>query len=160
MSLCEVDGSLIQDLLKNPFSRRTLMEKLKIIEDGDHAHLYPSLRVYIMTKMTLTLRIFGFCSINKLFWWPCFLFSKSDNAWSLGGFDNLNLILHRKTQIFCITSAGHTYLLHFGHQRTDEIFNNQLKFNKSKHNIKVCKAKKFGMINQCVLPGGKSGTTF
>jgi hypothetical protein len=34
MILSEVDESVAQDLIKIPFSRRTLTEKLKIIKDG------------------------------------------------------------------------------------------------------------------------------
>jgi uncharacterized protein (DUF2249 family) len=59
MSLC-ADKSVIQDLLEKPFSMRTSTEKLKIINDGDPAHLYPTLNVYIETKETLTLGVSRF----------------------------------------------------------------------------------------------------
>jgi hypothetical protein len=74
--------------------------------------------------------------MNKLFCWPCLLFSESYNAWSSGNLTtSKSYTLHtEKTQIFCNTFAAHTGLLRFGHQTTDKALDKQLQFNKSEHN--------------------------
>jgi hypothetical protein len=65
------------------------------------------------------------------------LLSKSDSAWSLRGYDNLNnlqTLTHIHTQIkrnFC-----NAFALHFGHQRIDDVLDSQLKFDNPKHTKK------------------------
>lgn len=151
--MCEDDKSVIQDLLEMPFSRRSVAEKLKIIKDGRPCPPLRNLKSVHKDKRDTYTRNFqvsqydlypwlcGCKNLNKLFCWPCLLFSKGDSAWSSGGFDKLNSLCtsqkkHRSsaTHLQCTLD-----LLHFRQQRTDETLDSQRKFRNSKHNKIVCK---------------------
>ena len=153
MDVCEGDKSVIQDLLETPFSRRSLVEKLKIIKNGRPCPPLCNLKSVHKDKRDTYTRNFqvsqydlypwlcGCKNLNKLFCWPCLLFSKGDSAWSSAGFDKLNSLCtsqkkHRSsaTHLQCTLD-----LLHFRQQRTDETLDSQRKFRNSKHNKMVCK---------------------
>ena len=153
MDVCEGDKSVIQDLLETPFSRRSLAEKLKIIKNGRPCPPLCNLRSVHKDKRDTYTRNFqvsqydlypwlcGCKNLNKLFCWPCLLFSKGDSAWSSAGFDKLNSLCtsqkkHRSsaTHLQCTLD-----LLHFRQQRTDETLDSQRKFRNLKHNKMVCK---------------------
>lgn len=153
MDVCEGDKSVIQDLLETPFSRRSLAEKVKIIKNGRPCPQLCNLKSVHKDKRDTYTRNFqvsqydlypwlcGCKNLNKLFCWPCLLFSKGDSAWSSAGFDKLNSLCtsqkkHRSsaTHLQCTLD-----LLHFRQQRTDETLDSQRKFRNSKHNKMVCK---------------------
>lgn len=153
MDVCKGDKSVIQDLLETPFSRRSIAEKLKIIKNGRPCPPLRNLKSVHKDKRDTYTRNFqvsqydlypwlcGCKNLNKLFCWPCLLFSKGDSAWSSAGFDKLNSLCtsqkkHRSsaTHLQCTLD-----LLHFRQQRTNETLDSQRKFRNSKHNKIVCK---------------------
>ena len=153
MDVCESDKSVIQDLLETPFSRRSLGKKLKIIKNWCPCPLLCNLRIvnkdkrdtytrnFQVSQYDLYQRLCGFKKLNKLFCWPCLLFSKGDNAWSSAGFFKLkSLCTSQKKRR---SSATHLQcsldLLHFRQQRTDETLDCQRIFSNLKHNKIVCK---------------------
>ena len=74
---------------------------------------------------------------NRLFCYPCLLFSTSDNVWTKPGFCDLknlpkSLSKHEKSNIHIQSS-----LKTFGTSRIDLALNEQQRFNVSLHNSKV-----------------------
>jgi hypothetical protein len=61
-NLCEVDKSVIQDLLEKPFSRTTFWKKLKIIKDERPSSPLSSLK-NVHTDKKDTLGMFRFCNM-------------------------------------------------------------------------------------------------
>lgn len=99
--MATTDCCMTDFLLKNPFSRLTFPNKLKIIEsgraqpkliinckrkDGNSYHFHESL--YDKFKWMC-----GSCKLNKMFCFPCLLFSNFDSVWNKTGFSDMgNLV--------------------------------------------------------------------
>ena len=140
--MIEESGShcVIASILQSPFSRRTIDEKTNILEK---ARPMPNLVTNLSTKNTNIIRPFnvlnyekhewlsGCSELNKLFCWPCLLFSlpKESSAGSKTGFSDLN---HLSASISrpekCKT---------FGKVRVDYLLDHQKKITISNHNETV-----------------------
>ncbi|XP_066981403.1 zinc finger MYM-type protein 1-like [Macrobrachium rosenbergii] len=100
----EEDICLVNELLEKPFWRRSVPEKIYIIRMCRPCPPLPGLTKKHKEKNKEYMRHFNFAQyetthwltgspkLNKLFCWPCLLFSNEDNIWSNAGFDNLNTL--------------------------------------------------------------------
>ncbi|KAJ4433006.1 hypothetical protein ANN_15263 [Periplaneta americana] len=85
--------------------------------------------------------IAGSAKLNKLFCWPCLMFSKEETVWSKNGYDNLNNLhnainKHEKSQahIFSVLQFKS-----FGSSRIDVQLDSQLRVSVEQHNEMVRK---------------------
>jgi len=95
MVIVETEYCVISDLISKPFS-----EKNEIIKIGRPCPVIPNLtsvhkdkkREYIRHFNTLQydniIWLTGSSVLNKLYCWPCLLFSTENGVWSKVGFDN------------------------------------------------------------------------
>ena len=76
---------------------------------------------------------------NRLFCYPCLLFSTSDNVWTKTGFCDLKNLPRSlsKHEIFNIHIQSQIFLKTFGTSRIDLALNEQQRLNVSLHNSKV-----------------------
>lgn len=144
---------VISDLISTPFSRRHFPEKSEIIKTGRPCPAIPNLtsvhkdkkREYIRhfntSQYENTIWLTGSCVLNKLYCWPCLLFSTENGVWSKVGFDNLNTLTlaisrHEKSinHIKCFLQINT-----FGRNRIDHLLDEQKKTSDSIHNEKVKK---------------------
>lgn len=87
----------------------------------------------------------GSHSLQKLFCWPCLLFSKyKSNVWVSNGFSNLSGLSksakaheNSESHLQCVMD-----LYSFGKQRVDEALDETLKVNNSRHNQRVKENRK------------------
>lgn len=152
MAVVEVECA-ISDLISKPFSRRSFSEKSEIIKKGKPCPLIPNLtsvhkdkkREYIRhfntSQYDNTIGLTGSCVLNKLYCWPCLLFSTENGVWSKVGFDNLNSLTlaicrHEKSinHIKCFLQINT-----FGRNRIDHLLDEQKKTSDLMHNEKVKK---------------------
>ena len=147
------DACVIDDLLLNPFSRRSIDEKKDIVRKGKPCPRLQNLKTKHKEKNKEYVRSFNTChytkihwltgceKINKLFCWPCLLFSSDQGVWSHIGFDNLNTLTLATTRHE--KSANHIkcflQLNAFGRTRIDHQLDEQKRINDMLHNEKVKK---------------------
>lgn len=103
MAIVETEYCVISDLISKLFSRRFFSKKNEIIKTGRPSPVIPNLtsvhkdkkREYIrhfITDDDNTIWLTGSSVLNKLYCWPCLLFSTENGVWSKVGFDNLNTL--------------------------------------------------------------------
>lgn len=99
---------IICKLRVKPFNRHSFPEKLKIIQDGAPKPPLPELRSTHEDKKGKYIRNFQITQYklhswmcgcdkknqNRLYCWPCILFSKTKNIWNSDGASNLNSLGH------------------------------------------------------------------
>ncbi|XP_067135315.1 zinc finger MYM-type protein 1-like [Centruroides vittatus] len=148
------ESCIISDLLQKPFSRRNAAEKIEIVRNNRPCPEIPNLTSNHKDKNGKYVRHFkisqyvnipwlaGSKKLNKLFCWPCLLFSTDNGVWSKNGFVNLNCLSvavsrHEKSvshlksfislNIFGRTSINHQLN---EHQRiSDQMHNEKVKKN-------------------------------
>jgi hypothetical protein len=144
---------VLDDIAKKKFCSLSFSEKLSIVSNGKPCPELPLLKTVHKTKTEVYTRHFstahyksvdwltGCEKRNKLFCWPCFLFSSESNVWSRNGFDDLKhfstaVQRHEKTKshVQCFFQ-----LKMFGRQRVDVLLNDQLDKSISQHNELVKK---------------------
>lgn len=157
---------VISELLSKPFSRRNIYEQNAIIDAGRPCPMIlnfksiPMFRnkkfvsyAYFNTSLyNNTIWLTGSSVLNKLYCWPCLLFSTENSVWSKRGVDNLNLLkpairYHEKSiiHIRCflkMTAFGrnpidHLHLLDEQRRRSHFMHNENVKKNREilKHMI-------------------------
>ncbi|KAJ4449671.1 hypothetical protein ANN_01075 [Periplaneta americana] len=143
----------IEQLLKHPFRLHSLQEKLNIILSDRPCPEMPTLfaahkdkgkdytRHFQASRYQKTQWIAGSAKLNKLFCWPCLMFSKEETVWSKNGYDNLNNLhnainKHEKSQthIFSVLQFKS-----FGSSRIDVQLDSQLHVSVEQHNEMVRK---------------------
>jgi hypothetical protein len=148
------DTCIIDELLLNPFSRRSIEDKNDIIRKGKPCPALLTLKTKHKEKNREYVRSFNTCyytkihwltgceKLKKLFCWPCLLFSNDQGAWSRIGFDNLNTLTgattrHEKSatnHIKCFLQLNA-----FGRTRIDHQLDEQKRISDMLHNEKVKK---------------------
>lgn len=169
-SLC---GCAIEHLKQNTFSSLSFEEKSKIIATGKPT---PELHIECHSKGKKNfIRHFraqiyenvpwisGCRNTNKLFCWPCLLFSKEKSVWTQGGFDDLHNI--HKAQARHETSVSHILSLKnfklFGKQRIECSLSEQFRLSVQRHNVEVSKNRDMlTHIIRVVCLLGKLGLAF
>lgn len=145
--------SVIEDLLKKSFSSRVFADKMQIWMNGRPTPLLANLvtekkhkcdrksytRHFMHSNYDKLEWITGCANLNKLFCWPCLLFSKVKNIWTKGGYADLN---H-----FSISAQRHEKsnehihnvlkLKMFGKQTIDPLLDSAGHDSISRHNEKV-----------------------
>ncbi|KAF0715097.1 zinc finger MYM-type protein 1-like [Aphis craccivora] len=153
MATVEIEYCVISDLISKPFSRRSFSEKNEIIKIGRPCPIIPNLtsvhkdkkREYIRhfntSQYDNTIWLTGSSVLNKLYCWPCLLFSTENGVWSKVGFDNLNTLTvaicrHEKSinHLKCFLQINT-----FGRNRIDHLLDEQKKTCDLMHNEKVKK---------------------
>lgn len=143
----------IDDILKNGFSCRSFEEKLKIVTNGRPCPPLPNLTTKHKGKKEEYTRHFSVSSfnsipwltgcekLNKLFCWPCILFSKEKSVWTKTGFSDLSHLSSAQQRHERSQSHVESFLKckMFGKQRIDVLIDSQHKDNISKHNELVKK---------------------
>lgn len=97
-----METCIIEELLKTSFSNKSFQDKLAIIKNGRPLPKLPNLstlytdknrsftRHFTEANYEKTVWLTGCSNMNKLFCWPCLLFSTEKSVWSSGGFCDLN----------------------------------------------------------------------
>lgn len=143
-TICEC---AIEKLFLKPFSSLNFDEKKSIIELGRPTPKLPDLTTksknYVRTfkyEYYSTYKWLSGCKkTNKLYCWPCVIFSREENVWSKHGFNDLNNFHHLKSRheaaknhIQCLID-----LTKFGKIRIDTCLSEAFRKNIEKHNITV-----------------------
>lgn len=146
----EVNAS-VKNLLEKPFSMRTLQEKLEVVRKGRPKPPLPNLVSEHKGKKDCYIRHFsisqyesvewltGCPDSNKLFCWPCLLFSREKSSWNKHGFSDLNHLSvgqqrHSKSQTHI---QSFLQLKMFGKDRVDILLSEQHRSYISQHNEQV-----------------------
>ena len=139
---------IIEDVIIKPFYRRDFTEKISIKERGRPTPQLPSLSVLCKDRNREYTRHFcatnyvkhkwltGCPNLNKLFCWPCLLFSNENTVWSKEGFSNIAALAfsvnrHEKTKSHISSAFA---LCNFGNSRIDLQLDTQKSLGISKHN--------------------------
>ncbi|XP_022160087.1 zinc finger MYM-type protein 1-like [Myzus persicae] len=147
------NNCLIEHLLENEFHLKNVDEKLTIVKNGRPCPEIPKLtsnhkeknKVYIrhfnISNYLNTPWLTGSAKLNKLFCWPCVLFTREKNVWSHSGFVNLNNLTngiqkHERSQTH-ISSV--LKLKMFGKSRIDLQLDEQRRSDVIRHNELVKK---------------------
>lgn len=146
------ETSVIDELKILPFSRRSTGEKESILEVGRPTPLLPKLiqkgggakpfkRNFNENYYEKFEWICGCNHVNKLFCWPCLLFTntKDHSVWVRNGFSDLK---HLTTAIdkhaaSMVHISNFLSLKSFGRVRIDELLDNSRKITVNQHNQKV-----------------------
>uniref|UniRef100_A0A2S2R3T5 Uncharacterized protein n=1 Tax=Sipha flava TaxID=143950 RepID=A0A2S2R3T5_9HEMI len=100
------NNCLIKHLLENEFNLKNVDEKLTIVKNGRPCPKIPKLTSYLKEKNKVyicyfnisnyfnTLWLAGSAKLNKIFYWPCVLFTREKNVWSHSGFVNFNNLIN------------------------------------------------------------------
>ena len=120
----DAEGCIIEVLLKNPFSRFSHLEKTEIKKvDRPMPDLSSKLTCEIKVKQKTSVRHFqksyydnhkwlcACVTMNKMFCWPCLLFSNDKTVWRTTGYNNLNNFFnaaakHEKSQTHIFSNVA------------------------------------------------------
>lgn len=144
---------IIDDLLLNTFSSKTFEEKLQIVTNGRPCPKLLGLTTKHKGKKEEYIRHFsdtqynaipwltGSEKLNKLFCWPCLLFSSEKGVWTKTGFSDLSHLSvaqqrHERSQAHVESFLKYKM---FGKQRIDVLIDSQHKANITQHNELVKK---------------------
>ena len=163
------DNCVIVNLVNRPFGSLCIQDKFKIINAGK-----PRPQLNLTSKTKTYTRHFndrlyditwlcGSRQLNKLFCWPCLLFSKEKNVWNTGGFSDLNNL--HKAEKRHKSSFNHMLcskeLQLFGRNRIENSFSNQYQLAVEKHNEIVKQNRKIvGHLIKAVCFLGSQGLAF
>ena len=138
---------VIEKLLLKPFGSLRFDNKKNIIEEGIPTPKLPDLitksKTYVRTfkyEYYSTIKWLSGCKkTNKLYCWPCVIFSREENVWTKHGFNDLNNFHHlksrheaNKSHIQCLIS-----LTKFGKTRIETCLSEAFRQNIEKHNMTV-----------------------
>lgn len=148
---------VISELLAKPFSSKSINEKTDIISKGRPRPSMPALSTQHKEKNRKYVRHFnvsiydnitwlaGSASLNKIFCWPCLLFSTDRvTVWTKSGFNDLNHLntacsKHEKSQNHI---RSFLQLTSFGRTRIDHQLSEQKRICDLLHNEKVKKNRR------------------
>lgn len=141
-------GCSIENLIENSFSLLKVEEKTQLIKNGRPVPELPNL-ITINKNFTIHFKssnykekpwLCGCPLINKLFCWPCLLFSRQNekSIWT-SGFNDLNhltaaMTKHQTSQVHITNTLT---LKTFGNVRVDLLLDEQKRISLSRHNEQV-----------------------
>ena len=153
-SACEC---AIEALLKNSFSSLSFADKLSIVQkDKPKATLEnlnrqcqykgrKSFTRHFNVKYYETVPwLCGCNNLNKLYCWPCLLFSQEKNVWNHGGFDDLNNLhkAQRRHRLSYNHITSLKQLKSFGKERIEACLSKQFQLSIDAYNEKVKKNRR------------------
>ncbi|CAH1110586.1 unnamed protein product [Psylliodes chrysocephalus] len=134
---------VIDQLLEKPFSLYHFAEKKEIIENGRPTPILNDFK----KESKKVVRYFKFswysenswlcgCMKNRLYCWPCLLFSTEKNGWTSSGVNDLNSFraLKRRHEISPLHVRCVANLIQFGKTRIESCLNQAFKANIAKYN--------------------------
>ncbi|KAL7634777.1 UNVERIFIED_CONTAM: hypothetical protein RMT77_015154 [Armadillidium vulgare] len=140
---------IIEDLVRHSFSKRKLDEQKIIVKNKRPTPNLPNLRTegkkfvrhFQETLYEKNSWVAGSAVLNKLFCWPCLLFSSEKSVWNEKGYNDLNnlhssLQKHERTQRHIKSCID---LISFGNSRVSITLDHQRKLDIEQHNKKVTK---------------------
>lgn len=141
------EGDLVYSLTKEPFQQRVFAEQLQLVLNGKPQPDLTSLKVEHKEKSRSYTRHFnsntnyekyiwltGSKYLNKLFCWPCLLFSTDRSCWTATGFDSLNYLItacNKHQNSVCHIKAFTSLQTFIGTHRIDNAWDLQKRGNDS-----------------------------
>ena len=141
---------VIESLLKKPFFKLNMDQKIEVIDNGRPTPALPNLTSHVIGKSKSFIRHFqesnyqeklwlcGSAMVNKLFCWPCLLFSSNRGVLTTG-YNDLNHLTTSMAKHLCSQAHINCALIlkTFGKTRIDLLVDEQKNQNVTRHNQQV-----------------------